>query len=275
MTPTEMLKVNVNEHTEQKNGLTYLSWSWAWAECLKADPNASWTLHLFEDKLFSKVPYMTVMDTAMVMVDVMINGQTRTCQLPVMDNRNAPISLSGVKVTDKYGKEKVVRVDAFSVNTAIMRCLVKAIAMHGLGLYIYSGEDLPEQDKLEEKPVVRPNHLPVPNPDDPAPVQKPVKEKPTAEEKKEATKAIKAENEARDKPADPPEAWPLEALGLFVKAFFEHAALNSTQESLVDYAHQNKASIELMKENLPDMHKAFMAKYRETKAKLPSTKEAK
>lgn len=269
MTPAEMLKVNVNDHTEQKNGLTYLSWSWAWAECLKADPNANWHVHLFDDKLYNKVPYMTVVDTAMVMVDVTINGVTRTCQLPVMDNRNAPISISGTTVTDRYGKEKIVRVDAFSVNTAIMRCLVKAVAMHGLGLYIYSGEDLPEQDKPEEvkRQFIEP---PADNPADPKPVPKATaKEKATPLEKIENTKIIKAENEARDAEPEPPKAWKLEDMAEFTKMFFKHAALNSTQESLVDYAHQNKASIELMKESLPDMHKAFMAKYREIKATLP------
>jgi hypothetical protein len=74
----------------------------------------------------------------MVCVSVMINGIRRSCVLPVMDNRNRAIQ----------------NPDAFAINTAIMRCLAKAIAMHGLGLYIYAGEDLPEGEKPEPNPEV-------------------------------------------------------------------------------------------------------------------------
>jgi hypothetical protein len=124
ISPLDLLKVNVNDHTEKKNGLTYLSWAWAWAEVLKADPKATFTVHHFEGK-----PYMDVNGTGMVWVSVSMFDQGRTCMLPVMDYRNKPISDP----------------DAFQVNTAIMRCLVKTISLHGLGLYIYAGEDLPEE----------------------------------------------------------------------------------------------------------------------------------
>ena len=121
----ELLKVNVNDHTEKKNGLTYLSWAWAWKEALKADPKANW-----EVKLFGDTPYCKIGDTAMVFVQVTMFDKTIPCQLPVLDHRNKAIA----------------NPDAFQVNTAIMRCLAKAIAFHGLGLYIYAGEDLPETD---------------------------------------------------------------------------------------------------------------------------------
>ena len=125
MSPHDLLKLNVNEHTEKKNGLTYLSWAWAWAEALKADSTASFIVHTFADK-----PYMDVNGTGMVWVTVTMFGQGRTCMLPVMNHRNQPIQSP----------------DAFQVNTAIMRCMTKALALHGLGLYIYSGDDLPQSD---------------------------------------------------------------------------------------------------------------------------------
>ena len=122
-----MLKTNVNEHTEKKNGLTYLSWAWAWAEALKADPEATYKIEMFEGK-----PFVDINGTAMVMVTVTMFGKPMTCQLPVMDYRNKAIP----------------NPDAFAVNTAIMRCMTKGLALHGLGLYIFSGDDLPEgEDK--------------------------------------------------------------------------------------------------------------------------------
>ena len=119
----ELLKKNVNEHTEKKNNLTYLSWAWAWAEALKADVNATYKVEMFGDKCF-----MDINGTAMVFVTVTMFGKPMTCQLPVMDYRNKAIPTP----------------DAFAVNTAIMRCMTKALALHGLGLYLYSGEDVPE-----------------------------------------------------------------------------------------------------------------------------------
>ena len=126
---SELLKINVNDHTERKGNLTYLSWAWAWAEVLKVDPAAVWTAYETDGL---PVVYLKD-DTAMVRVGVTINGNHKSCVLPVMDNRNRAIQ----------------NPDAFAINTAIMRCLAKAIAMHGLGLYIYAGEDLPEGEKPE------------------------------------------------------------------------------------------------------------------------------
>lgn len=131
---SELLKINVNGHLEKKGNLSYLSWAWAWAEVLKIDPGARWTAHEWDNS-----PVMVLRNgTAMVKVSVEIKGDIKTCILPVMDNRNRAI----------------VDPDAFAVNTAIMRCLAKAIAMHGLGLYIYAGEDLPEAEKAELNPEV-------------------------------------------------------------------------------------------------------------------------
>ena len=131
---SELLKINVNGHLEKKGNLSYLSWAWAWAEVLKIDPGARWTAHEWDNS-----PVMVLRNgTAMVKVSVEIKGDIKTCILPVMDSRN----------------KAIVDPDAFAVNTAIMRCLAKAIAMHGLGLYIYAGEDLPEAEKAEPNPEV-------------------------------------------------------------------------------------------------------------------------
>ena len=128
-----MLRTNVNEHVEKKNGLSYLSWAWAWAEVLKVDNQAWFEVHEWWLDEGGTVPCMYLKDqTAMVKVSVYVNEIKRTCVLPVMDHRNKAIE----------------NPNAFQVNTAIMRCLAKAIAMHGLGLYIYAGEDLPmEEDR--------------------------------------------------------------------------------------------------------------------------------
>jgi hypothetical protein len=145
MSPLDLLKINVNDHTEKKNGLTYLSWAWAWQEALKADPSATFDVQLFDGK-----PYMEVNGTAMVWVTVTMFGNPRTCMLPVMDSYNKPITIEGVTTVNKYGKEIVTKIDSFNVNTAIMRCMTKTLALHGLGAYIYAGEDLPMIDSVEE-----------------------------------------------------------------------------------------------------------------------------
>ena len=142
-----MLKTNVNEHTEKKNGLTYLSWAWAWAEALKADPEATFKVEMFGDKC-----YMDINGTAMVFVTVTLFGKPMMCQLPVMDSYNKSITVEGVTTINKYGKEVITKLDSFNVNTAIMRCMTKALSLHGLGLYIYAGEDLPEGESDEGTP---------------------------------------------------------------------------------------------------------------------------
>ena len=138
MSVENLLKLNVNEHTEKKNGLTYLSWAWAWAEALKADPTAIYKIEMFDGK-----PFVDINGTAMVMVTVTMFGKPMTCQLPVMDYRNKAIP----------------NPDAFAVNTAIMRCMTKGLALHGLGLYIFSGEDIPEEGEVKRKgdaPIITP-----------------------------------------------------------------------------------------------------------------------
>ena len=129
MSVFETLKsINVNEHTEKKNGLTYLSWAWAWAEVKKAYPNAFYTIYEAQ----GGIPYFTDGSTCWVKTGVTIEGLEHIEYLPIMDFRNNSIK-----------KEKVTSMD---MNKAIQRSLTKACARHGLGLYIYAGEDLPEQE---------------------------------------------------------------------------------------------------------------------------------
>ena len=120
--------INVNDHVEKKNGLSSLSWAWAWAEVKKAFPEAVYTI--YEDG--NGCIYHTDGKTCWVETGVTINGIEHVEMLPVMDYRNNSISADKVTSTD--------------VNKAIQRSLTKACARHGLGLYIYSGEDLPEEE---------------------------------------------------------------------------------------------------------------------------------
>ena len=155
-----LLKLNVQDHVEKKNGLTYLSWAWAWAEALKADPTATFHVDTFQRADGTTIPYMDINGTAMVWVRTTLFGKEMTCFLPVMNSKNEPIKIAGRKYKDKYGNEKIEELDSFNVNTAIMRCLTKCLAMHGLGLYIYAGEDLPEDDGVVPPPKAAPPSKP-------------------------------------------------------------------------------------------------------------------
>ena len=143
--------VNVNEKIEKKNGLSYLSWPFAWAEVKKLVPDATYTIYERETP-YGPVNYFTDGKTCWVKTGVTLCGLEHIEYLPVMDFRNASIPLENVKSTD--------------VNKAIQRSLTKAVARHGLGLYIYAGEDLPEVEKIaadkEEKPAKPKEKIQVP-----------------------------------------------------------------------------------------------------------------
>ena len=126
----ELYGIDVNAHVEKKGELRYLSWAWAVASLCEKHPDATWRFKNFsgEQEYGSGQCYQVLPDhTAMVWCELTVNKVTREMWLPVMDNRNKPIE----------------NPNAFQVNTAMMRCLTKAIAVFGLGLYIYAGEDLP------------------------------------------------------------------------------------------------------------------------------------
>lgn len=131
----ELNAVNVNDKTEQKNGLTYLAWAYAWGEVKKRYPEASYVIY----ENAQGWNYHTDGRTCWVKTGVSIEGIEHIEELPVMNNRNQSIPLENVTSCD--------------VNKAIQRSLTKACARHGLGLYIYAGEDLPENEKEEEENI--------------------------------------------------------------------------------------------------------------------------
>lgn len=119
----ELRLINVNEHTEKKGKFTYLSWTWAVDTLLQNDPSATWT---FGDPVYFN-------ESVMVFCTVTAMGKSMTCQMPVLNNMNKAIP----------------NPNAMDVNTAMMRCLVKTISLFGIGLYIYAGEDLPEEESVD------------------------------------------------------------------------------------------------------------------------------
>lgn len=140
--------INVNDKTEKKNGLTYLSWAWAWGEVKKKFPNATYIIYETTNPQGHVCNYFTDGKTCWVKTGVVINGIEHIEELPVMDYKNKSIPLDNV--------------NSFDVNKAIQRSLTKAVARHGLGLYIYAGEDLPEEerkdsqiDQLDDKQIER------------------------------------------------------------------------------------------------------------------------
>jgi len=149
-----LFQVNVNEHIEKKRDLSYLSWTYAWAEVKKNYPNASYKIHLFGEK---QLPYVFDENTGyMVFTSVTIEDLTHTMWLPVMDSANKAMKAKVYTYDTKYKKGICVEpASMFDINKTIMRCLVKNLAMFGLGLYIYSGEDLPEieTEKISFKEV--------------------------------------------------------------------------------------------------------------------------
>jgi hypothetical protein len=129
--------INVSDKTEKKGNLTYLSWAWAWGELKKRYPNA--TYKIYENEMGWN--YHTDGKTAWVKTGVTVEGIENIEYLPVMDFKNNSIPVEKVTSTD--------------VNKTIQRSLTKAVARHGLGLYIYAGEDLPEAEREEEEAKIK------------------------------------------------------------------------------------------------------------------------
>jgi len=229
MNINDLLKTNVNEHTEKKNGLTYLSWAWAWAEALKADPAATFKVEMFGDKC-----YMEINGTAMVWVTVTLFGKPMTCQLPVMDYKN----------------KAVPNPDAFAVNTAIMRCMTKALSLHGLGLYIYAGEDIPEEDAKPVKEEAKPQ----------------VKE----EVKPESKRTVPAKIEGHEMgwqikltmPQDDSNEW-VDLLKTSTRILFDTA---KGQKDITDIFKVNRNIYDHLKSINPEEHKSLMAEFAKAKS---------
>lgn len=169
-------KINVNDKTEKKNGLTYLSWAWAWGEVKKRYPDADYRILRFGE---NQMPFQYDERLGiMCWTTVTICGETKEMWLPVMDGANktmlfhpyeylakntrfqyAKLDKDTGKYFDKYGKEQTEYIKKtceaatmFDINKTIMRCLVKNLAVFGLGLYIYAGNDLPEEERAPKEP---------------------------------------------------------------------------------------------------------------------------
>ena len=150
--------INVNAYTEKKNNLTYLSWANAWSETKKAFPDAYYEVLSDPD---TKKPYFYDENLGyMVMTEVTINGETLPMWLPVMDGANKAMTAQSYVYQTRYGEKSVDAATMFDINKTLLRCLVKNLAMFGLGIYIYAGEDLPEGDTtkvvvpVKEEPVL-------------------------------------------------------------------------------------------------------------------------
>ena len=122
---SELAAINVTEHVEKKGQFNYLSWPYAVAQLRSFDDTATWVI-----QRFNGLPYLSTETGTFVEVAVTVRGITLSQIHPVLDSRNKPIPVPS----------------AFDINTSIQRCLVKAIALHGLGLSVYAGEDLPQPD---------------------------------------------------------------------------------------------------------------------------------
>jgi hypothetical protein len=214
MSQSDLLKINVNEHTEKKNGLTYLSWAWAWAEVLKADPKANFKVEMFDGS-----PLMMVGNSFMVWVTVTMFDKPVTCMLPVLDYRNKPIPTP----------------NAFDVNTSIMRCLVKAIAMHGLGLYIYAGEDTPpDEDEVKSE------------------VKAEVKTEPKRERQPRPTDVTEWDNSDASRE-------------LFADSMIEYTTICKSLTDLSSFWSSNHTQLDSLKRTHPALYERVLTKFSELK----------
>lgn len=196
-------KIDCSDKVEKKMNLSYLSWAWAWGVLQEHYPQSTYLFYQGEDD----VPYVKFPDgTAEVRCRVSIDNLTREMTLSVMDNRNNAIQNPNSR----------------QVNDTKMRCLVKCLAMYGLGHYIYAGEDVPSSDK-EEKPIT----------------------------------ALKNVVEEKTKPKEKPVEEPKDDKGeewadLFVKSFLELAKLQKTKEGMTSYYKSNTADLTTLREKFPE-----------------------
>ena len=196
-------KIDCSDKVEKKMNLSYLSWAWAWGVLQEHYPQSTYLFYQGEDD----VPYVKFPDgTAEVRCRVSIDNLTREMTLSVMDNRNNAIQNPNSR----------------QVNDTKMRCLVKCLAMYGLGHYIYAGEDVPSSDK-EEKPIT------------------------------ELKNVVEEKTKPKEKPVEEPkddkgEEW----AELFVKSFLELAKLQKTKEGMTSYYKSNTADLTTLREKFPE-----------------------
>ena len=237
-TYSDLKKINVNEHTEKKGNLTYLSWAWAVDQLLENDPTATWVFG-------SPMEYN---ETMMVSCKVYAFGKAMEMQLPVMDNRNNAMR----------------NPDARKISDAQMRCLAKCIACFGIGLYIYAGSDLPEDDE-PPKPV----HVPKPQP-----AIKPITiNVPANKASVSVTKAPIAGQRGEFQLIVPPvpEGDKKDWMNGVQEAAHMLLELCSSDADVMTIFKKNKILFDTVKTTDPEFFKGMMVKFTETKAKF--TKE--
>ena len=222
--------IDVNDKTEEKNGMTYLSWAWAWGKLKDHYPEATFKKHVHDGMAYIK----DESGYAFVEVTVTVEGISATELFPVLDYRNKAIPDP----------------NAFEVNTALQRGLAKAIAYHGLGHYIYAGEDLPQSDgetpqsKGKAKEVVDPIQKATPTPPPPT----------------EATPdVVSAENGEVKKTED----WTM-----VTDAFSQLIDVHKTSKTLKDFWLKNEKARMLLKENRPNDYKEIYDKIQKRTTEL-------
>jgi len=145
--------INVNDKVEKKKNLTYLSWAWAWGEVKKAYPNATYSvIYNTEGQPWTYDEHLGYL----VQTAVTIEGETLQMWLPVMDGANKAMMAEAYDYTTRYGDKTCEGASMFDINKSLMRCLVKNLAMFGMGHYIYAGEDLPENEETPKVAVKPP-----------------------------------------------------------------------------------------------------------------------
>lgn len=223
MNPSDLLKINVSDRTEKKNGLTYLSWAWAWATVLEVDPTANFEVEQFThpDNPNLRLPYQDIGGSCIVWVSVTIFSKTVKVQMPVLDYRNKCIPAP----------------NAFDINTSIMRCLTKGIAMHGLGLYIYAGEDLP----MDSEP---PKIMPV----------------------DQSTGEIKGELQMDTGNAQA-------NAQLFAESMIKYSSLVKDLKDLNSYWKANQSQLDKLKVDYPDLYESVRATFTTIKQNFSQPKE--
>jgi hypothetical protein len=242
-TPWEVLsRIDVTDKIEKKNGLSYLSWAWAWGKLKENYPHAWFRKH----EGASGYPYfMDVQGYAFVRVTVGLDrtgDHEVTENLPVLDHRNKPIQGP----------------NAFEVNNALQRCLAKAIAYHGLGHYIYAGEDMPQEAQEATAESVKPAPAPTPAK---APTQPPA----ASQDEPAATEAVMGVVGPDGVNNGHPVSMVAEVFAAFIPTCEDEDTLNGF------YA-KNKTAIAYLKDQKPDLHKQVVAAFASRKAEIKAAK---
>lgn len=226
-------KINVNDHTEKKNGLTYLSWAWAWGVLKEHYPSATFQKHVQP----SGIPYIIDANGyAYVQVTVTVEEESATELFPVLDHRNRAIQ----------------NPNAFDVNSAMQRCLAKCISYLGLGHYIYAGEDLPQDARSGSVTPSKP------------------KAAPTPAKTKEATQTLSDEayeaiHATPDIVADDGTSEKTDGIDMIGAVFLKFLKLHETDDQLRRFWSKNKAAIDLLKNGKPDLYEEVVSAFKSRK----------